>query len=93
MEVYHSKGDGSKYYRFTLLLDLEDPAQVIARGSKPFLTPETDYEIAGFFPNVVFSNGLIERAKGEIYLYYGACDYTTNLVITNREELLADFDT
>ena len=75
---------------FTLLLDLEDPTQVIARGSIPLLAPETDYETSGFFPNVVFSNGTIERASGEIYLYYGACDETTNLVVTNKDELLAD---
>jgi hypothetical protein len=36
--------------------------------------------------------GLIERAKGGIYLYYGACNETTHLVITNREELRADLD-
>jgi predicted GH43/DUF377 family glycosyl hydrolase len=54
--------------------------------------PEMDHETAGVFPNVVFSNGLIERAKGEIYLYYVACGDTTHLVITNREKLLADLD-
>ena len=48
------------------------------------------YETEGFFPNVVFSNGLTERTNGEIFLYYGACDETTNLAITTRDELLAD---
>lgn len=90
LEVYHGKGDDSIYYLFTLLLDLEDPAQVIARGKKPFLSPEKEYETKGFFPNVVFSNGVIERNNGEIYLYYGACDETTNLVVTSVDELLND---
>ncbi len=92
LEVYHGSGDGSMYSLFTLLLDLEDPSRVIARGAKPFLAPEKDYETSGFFPNVVFSNGVVERANGKIYLYYGGCDRTTNLVITSVDELLADLD-
>ena len=90
LEVYHGKGDNSIYYLFVLLLDLEDPTRVIARGKKPFLVPEEDYETDGFFPNVVFSNGVVERPNGEIYLYYGASDESTNLIITSVDELLAD---
>jgi len=86
--IYHGKGDGSVYHLFTLLLDLEDPRKVIARGKKPFFSPETEYETKGFFPNVVFSNGHVEMPEGEIFLYYGACDETTNLLITSVEELL-----
>ncbi|MCK4436590.1 glycoside hydrolase family 130 protein [bacterium] len=93
LEICHGKGDNSVYYLFTLLLDLEDPARVVARGEKPFLAPEEDYETSGFFPNIVFSNGLVERPNGEIYLYYGACDETTNLIITSVDELLADLNT
>ena len=90
LAVYHGKGDNSIYYLFTLLLDLDDPARVIARAETPFFAPKTDYETKGFFPNVVFSNGQIERPGGKIYLYYGACDETTNLLVTSIDELLAD---
>lgn len=92
VEVYHGKGDDSKYSLFTLLLDPDEPSRVIARGSKPFLTPEEDYETKGFFPNVVFSNGMVERPGGEIFIYYGACDETTNLAITTIDELLTDVE-
>ncbi len=90
LEIYHGKGDGQKYYLFGLLLDLDDPSKVIARAEKPFISPETDYETAGFFPYVVFSNGLVEKENGELHVYYGACDETTNMLITSKEELLAD---
>ena len=88
--IYHGKGKDSVYHLFTLLLDLEDPNKIISRGSKPFFSPETEYETRGFFPNVVFSNGHVERPGGEIFLYYGACDETTNLLVTSVEELLED---
>ena len=91
--IYHGKGDNSVYHLFTLLLDLDKPCNVIARGCAPFFSPETEYETNGFFPNVVFSNGHIERPDGEIFLYYGACDETTNLLITSAEELLEDVRT
>jgi len=90
LEVYHGKGDDSVYSLFTLLLDLDDPRIVLACGEAPLLIPETDYETDGFFPNVIFSNGAIERPDGEIHLYYGACDETTNLAITTVDELLSN---
>ena len=90
LEVYHGKGEGSVYSLYTLLLDLDEPSRVIARGEKPIMIPEMDYEKKGFFPNVIFSNGLVMRPEGEIYLYYGACDETTNLAVTSVTELLSN---
>ena len=88
--IYHGKGDDSIYYLFTLLLDKDDPTKVIKRASSPFFSPEKDYETNGFFPNVVFSNGHVEKQNGEVFIYYGACDETTNLFIISVNELLAD---
>ncbi len=88
--IYHGKGDDSIYYLFTLLLDKDDPAKVIRRASFPFFSPKKKYETAGFFPNVVFSNGHVEMPNGEIFIYYGACDETTNLFVTSVDELTAD---
>lgn len=90
LEVYHGKGEGSVYSLFTILFDLDDPSTVIGRGQEPLLVPETEYETNGFFPNVVFTNGWVERDNGEIYLYYGASDETTNLLMTSKDELLAN---
>lgn len=50
--------------------------------------PEEPYETGGFFPNVVFSNGVIAGADGSVKIYYGACDETVCLAETTIDELL-----
>ena len=93
LEIYHGKGDDSIYYLFILLLDLNNPGKVLARAEKPFLSPQAGYETKGFFPNIVFSNGVVERPNNEVYVYYGASDETTNLLITDKDELLSFVNT
>lgn len=91
LEIYHGKGEGDKYSLFLLLLDSNNPCKVIKRGEKPFVYPEMNYEKHGFFPNVLFSNGLVVKDDGSILLYYGACDETTCLIETSIDELLHSF--
>ena len=88
LEVYHGKGRDQLYSLFLLLLDLENPSVVLKRGDKPVLKPEKPYETKGFFPNVVFSNGLIQKDEGRILIYYGACDETVCLAETTVDQLL-----
>ena len=92
LNLYHGKGDGSMYSLFTLLLDLNDPTKILSRGENPFLVPEYDYETSGFFPNVVFSNGLVVLPDGAVNVYYGSCDETTCLAVTSIKELLDNLD-
>jgi beta-1,2-mannobiose phosphorylase / 1,2-beta-oligomannan phosphorylase len=86
--IYHGKGENSLYSLFTLLLDLEDPRRVLGRGVEPILIPDRPYETHGFFPNVVFSNGVVER-DGRVYLYYGAADESACVALTDVDTLLA----
>jgi len=86
--IYHGKGENSLYSLFCLLLDLEKPYKVIRRSEKPVLVPGEPYETDGFFPNVVFSNGVVEK-DGKIYIYYGASDETSCLAITDLDTLFA----
>jgi predicted GH43/DUF377 family glycosyl hydrolase len=88
--IYHGKGDGSVYSLFCLLLDLDDPTKVIRRASTPLLTPTEPYETEGFFPNVVFSNGIAEK-DGKLYIYYGAADESCCLAVTEISSLLSSF--
>jgi len=88
--IYHGKGDDSIYSLFCLLLDLGDPAKVIRRASTPLLTPTEPYETEGFFPNVVFSNGIAEK-DGKLYIYYGAADESCCLAVTDISSLLSSF--
>lgn len=88
--IYHGKGDNSLYSLFCLLLDLNNPSKVVRRAEKPLLTPTELFETEGFFGNVVFSNGLIEK-DGQVYIYYGAADESVGLAITSIESLLKSF--
>jgi len=89
LEIYHGKGKNQIYSLFLLLLDLKDPSKVLKRGNEPILFPQEPYEKEGFFPNVVFSNGVIARSNGSVNIYYGACDETVCLAETSIDELLS----
>ncbi|PLR75866.1 glycosidase [Bacillus sp. V3-13] len=73
LELYHGASKEDRYCMGAVLLDLQDPTKVIARSEKPILEPEADYEVDGFFGNVVFSCGAI--TEGDIVkMYYGVAD-------------------
>ncbi|GAE93902.1 glycoside hydrolase [Gracilibacillus boraciitolerans JCM 21714] len=70
-----------------VLLDLNEPSKVIARSSEPLVKPETDYEINGFFGNVVFSCGAI--VEGDIVkMYYGVADTSMACAELSLSEIL-----
>jgi len=86
--IYHGKGTNSKYSLFALLLDLEHPERVLKRSKNPIFKPELPYETEGFFPNVVFTNGLIEK-EGQIYMYYGSADETSCLAVSSIDNIMS----
>ncbi len=90
LSIYHGKGDNSLYSLFCLLLDLNKPYKVVRRAETPLLTPTEPFEIEGFFGNVVFTNGMVEK-DGSIYIYYGAADESVGLAITDIDSLLNSF--
>ena len=73
LEIYHGANSDNRYCLGAMLLDLDNPAKVIARSNEPIMEPVMDYEKTGFFGNVVFTNGHI--VNGDIItIYYGASD-------------------
>jgi len=86
--IYHGKGDSQKYSLFAMLLDLEQPWKIVKHPIKPIFEAEAEYETNGFFPNVVFSNGMLEK-DGKLYLYYGASDDTSCLAISTVDNVLS----
>jgi predicted GH43/DUF377 family glycosyl hydrolase len=73
LEIYHGASTDARYCMGAVLLDLNDPTKVLARSDQPILEPETDYEVEGFFGNVVFSCGAL--VEGDIVrLFYGVSD-------------------
>ena len=75
LEIYHGANENHQYCLGAFLLDLNDPSKVIARTEEPVMIPTAEYEISGFFGNVVFTNGHIVEPDGDtVTVYYGASD-------------------
>jgi beta-1,2-mannobiose phosphorylase / 1,2-beta-oligomannan phosphorylase len=87
LELYHGATTDHRYCMGAVLLDLEDPTKVIARSDKPILEPEADYEVEGFFGNVVFSCGAV--VEGDVVkMYYGVADTSMACAELNLQEIL-----
>lgn len=93
LEIYHGNnrrpgeaGIGT-YSAGALLLDLENPARVLASVPR-ILVPETAWEREGFVPRVVFPTGVIAR-DDTLLVYYGAADEVCGVVELSRREVLA----
>ncbi len=72
--LYHGVSKSHSTYRVgALLLDLKDPAIVLARTSDPIFYPEENYEKVGIVNNVVFPCGIVVRNK-KLFIYYGGGD-------------------
>lgn len=78
-------------YRLGLaLMDLEDPARCILRGTKWIMGPETEYERTGDVGDVVFPCGYSLGKDGDsLNLYYGAADTSIALAQGSVREMLA----
>lgn len=73
LEIYHGADSQPRYCLGAMLLDLNQPWKVLARSQGPIMEPVADYEQAGFFGNVVFTNGHLVEGD-TLTLYYGASD-------------------
>ena len=89
LELYHGATPENRYCMGALLLDLNDPTKVIARSKTPILEPEADYEVDGFFGNVVFSCGVIVN-DDIVKMYYGVADTSMACAELSLQEI---FDT
>jgi predicted GH43/DUF377 family glycosyl hydrolase len=73
LSIYHGANNKHQYCLGAFLMDLDDPSKVIAQTDAPIMSPTTDYEINGFFGEVVFTNGHVVDGD-ELTIYYGAAD-------------------
>jgi 4-O-beta-D-mannosyl-D-glucose phosphorylase len=78
---------GLRYVLYLFLTDLKDPAKVIARPAGYFLAPQGEERI-GDVSNVTFSNGWVERADGQVLIYYGSSDTRMHVAVSSVEQLL-----
>jgi predicted GH43/DUF377 family glycosyl hydrolase len=91
LEIYHGvkmTTSGPIYRAGTVLLDLEDPSQVVGRCTVPLLSPREDYERIGDVGNVVFPCGAIVEPDGEAKMYYGAADTSLCVATARLQDIL-----
>lgn len=93
LAIYHGNqqptrpGDVGAYFGAAILLDPDNPARILRRSPVPFLVPETDFEVNGFVPNVVFPTGVVQDGDS-LLVYYGAADSCTAMAEFSEQELL-----
>ena len=83
-----SRDWNSCYYGGIMLLDLENPAKILALAGKPLLVPEEPYELEGFRGGVIFPGGLIAEPDGIAKIYYGAADTVECLAEAKIDDLI-----
>jgi predicted GH43/DUF377 family glycosyl hydrolase len=87
--LYHGVSKSHGTYRVgTVLLDLKDPAIILARGTDTIFEPEEVYEKIGIVNNVVFPCGMVVR-DDLLYIYYGGADKVT-CVATMKLSIILD---
>jgi len=91
LEIYHATAptcSSENYYLGVALLDLQDPAKVIAAPKEFILAAEKDYECQGQSPNVVFTSGAVEMPDGTLNVYYAGADTRMCLAQTTVPQLV-----
>jgi predicted GH43/DUF377 family glycosyl hydrolase len=87
LEIYHGATDKNRYCLGAILMDLKDPSKIIARSEEPIMEPMAEYELKGFFGEVIFTNGHIVKGD-QIQMYYGAADEFVGLATFSITEIL-----
>jgi predicted GH43/DUF377 family glycosyl hydrolase len=82
----HGVGPMREYAIGALLLDLEDPSQVIGALREPLIRPRDD-ERDGYVPNVVYSCGALLHGE-RLLLPYGASDASVRFAVVDVPLLL-----
>lgn len=103
LHVYHGVAThfaaSNIYQAGVLLMDLQDPTQVLARGSMNILEPRETWELTGQVPNVVFPSGMVveqtdrdgfAELHSPVRVYYGAADTVVGLATASIGELIED---
>ena len=71
-----------RYHAGALLLDLDNPAQVLYQSPQPVLSPQSYDETVGVVSNVVFPTGIVMQPNGRVDVYYGMADQAIGLATT-----------
>lgn len=83
----HGVGPMRRYCLGAMLLDLDDPTQVLGQLRRPLLGPN-EQERDGYVPNVVYTCGALVH-KGRLILPYAASDMATLFASCEVDDLIA----
>jgi len=86
LHIYHGADENNRYCLGAFITELNDPSKIIKKANQPILIPEKDYEINGFFGNVVFTCGVLKEGN-TIRIYYGASDEVMALAEIEIDEI------
>lgn len=89
--LYHGVNVERIYRVGAVLLDLDEPAKILARASEPILEPEMEFEKRGIVPNVVFPTGGV-ILDGELLTYYGGADRVSCVAKTPIDDFLDELE-
>jgi len=78
---------GLRYVLYAFLCDIDEPQTIIRKPGGYFLAPENE-ERVGDVSNVVFSNGMVAREDGELFIYYASSDTRTHVAKTSVDTML-----
>lgn len=90
--IYHGvehTDRGFVYSACAALLDLDNPAKVIARLPYALFSPQYEWEVKGEVDNVVFPTGTALFGN-TLFIYYGAADTLIASASVNITELVAE---
>ena len=79
-----------RYTTGLMLLDLEDPSNVLSVYDKPLIVPDLPVETdEGFRQNVLFPSAMLLEDNNDVRIYYGASDTCVCLATAKLDDLLA----
>lgn len=89
--ITHAVGPMRRYTLGAILLDIDDPLQIIGELEEPLLEPDKE-EREGYVPNVVYSCGSVIH-NNHLVIAYGASDTTTRFATLDVDSLLSKLTT
>ena len=78
---------GLRYVLYALLCDKDEPWRVTHRPGGYFIAPYGD-ERVGDVSNVTFSNGVVTRSDGSVFIYYASSDTRLHVATASVERLV-----
>ncbi len=87
--LYHGvEHGGTGHYRVgAVLLDKENPLDILGRTTEPILEPEEEYELNGYYNGCVFPTGNV-IVDNNLLVYYGCADKHIGLATCELSQLL-----